>query len=350
MLKAAYTPYSLIFKEPAITSRETMTRKDTYFVKIWDDSSPDLFGIGECALFKGLGADDKPDYEARLSEACRTVDSLSLSDLNDYSSIRFGFETALNDLKNGGQRSPFPGAWSRGKKSFVINGLVWMGDRRTMVRRVRQKLGAGFTCIKFKIGGIDFDEEVSMISEIRKEFSIGDLEIRLDANGSFSPDNAIKKLNVLAEFGIHSIEQPIRSGQWQDMRRICASSPIDIALDEELIGVNTTALKRELISQIKPSYIILKPSLCGGFAGADEWISIAENASVGWWATSALESNIGLNAIAQWVDNHNPVMPQGLGTGQLYVNNIPSPIMQNGERLYYDSDQKWEIPDLNWRS
>lgn len=348
MLKAAYSPYRLLFKEPAMTSRDTMTSKQTYFIKIWDDSRPDVFGLGECALFQGLGCDDRPDYEERLSDVCRRIDSFDTYELVDFPSIIFGVETALSDLFNGGLRSPYPGGGFEQGKPIIINGLVWMGDKRQMTERVEEKLKAGFRCVKFKIGGIDFEDEIDMIRSVRSRFLPEDLEIRLDANGGFSPENALERLIRLSEFKIHSIEQPVKPRQWEQMWRLCEKSPIDIALDEELIGINDVGEKAEMLDAVRPAYIILKPSLCGGFSGADEWIRLASERSIGWWATSALESNVGLNAIARWVSGYSPDMPQGLGTGNLYLNNIISPLFQIRDKLVFDPDGKWIMPDFKW--
>lgn len=333
MLRADYTPYRLLFREVAITSRNSMLEKDTYIVHVWDDADPSVRGTGECALFKGLSAEDNPDYERHLARACADP-----AELPEISSIRFGFETALADLRAGGNGTFADTPFTRGESAIRINGLVWMGDRRTMARRIREKLDGGFRCVKLKIGGIDFEDEIGLLRLIRSEFSADDIELRLDANGAFTPENALERLDRLAAFHIHSIEQPIRQHQPQEMARICEQSPIPVALDEELIGFHTDAEKHAMLDTIRPHYIILKPSLCGGFAEADRWIELAENSGTGWWATSALESNIGLQAIAQWVSRHNPVMPQGLGTGALYTNNFPTRLRLDGDMLHYQSD------------
>ena len=348
MLKAAYTPYILIFKEPAMTSRATMTSKLTYFVKIWDTNNPDIFGLGECALFEGLSYDDRPDYITRLESACKNITDFKIADYKDYPSIVFGIETAMSDLANGGHRMPFNSSRFCQGEPITINGLVWMGNKDQMIQRVEEKLLAGFKCIKFKIGGIDFNDEINMIRSVRDRFSVKELEIRLDANGGFTPKDALRKLYQLADFDIHSVEQPIKPRQWNEMNKLCQSSPIDIALDEELIGIVSAQDKEEMLDCINPAYIILKPSLCGSFCGADEWIKFAEKRGIGWWATSALESNIGLNAIACWVDQYNPNMPQGLGTGALYTNNILSPIQQVGQNLVYNNSNNWQLPKFQW--
>lgn len=353
MLRAAYSRYDLLFKEAAVTSRAVMHEKETYFIKIWHDASPDIYGIGECGLFRGLSYDDRFDYVDVLGALCRNINDYvnEIPDaLRQYPSIVFGLETALRDLENGGVRKVFENDWSEGESSITINGLIWMGDRQQMLKRIATKLDAGFRCLKFKIGGIDFEDEVELIKSIRKRFSSSELEIRLDANGGFSPDETLGKLRILSEFQIHSIEQPIKAGQWNEMAAICHESPIAIALDEELIGLNDISVMSEMLQTVKPSYIILKPSLCGGFSGSERWIESAMQNGIGWWATSALESNIGLNAIAQWVSTKKTCMPQGLGTGALYTNNIHSPIRQTGECLNYDVNGSWDIPELRWIS
>lgn len=352
MLKAHYSRYDLIFKEPAVTSRSVMTHKETYFVKVWDEIDPSTYGIGECGLFRGLSCDDTDDYEDTLKNACRVINEIKadgLEKLRDYPSIVFGMETALQDLLNGGTRLVFDSPWAKGESGIVINGLVWMGDKQTMIRRVEEKLNAGFRCIKFKIGGIDFDDEVEMIRMVRCRFSPENLEIRLDANGAFSPEEAMSRLEILSRFDIHSIEQPIKPRQWDALEYICRNSPIPVALDEELIGLNGRAEKERMVEALHPSYVILKPSLCGGFCGSDEWIEIVERYGIGWWATSALESNIGLNAIAQWCSSKLVRMPQGLGTGLLYENNVESPIVQTGQSLRYNGGRSWKIPEMQWK-
>lgn len=345
MLKATYKKYTLEFRFPAITSRATMLNKETYFVKIWDTTNPSIYGLGECALFKGLGDDDKPDYDFKLDLICKNINNIDISDI-EYSSIRFGIETALNDLNNGGKRIIYNTPWLKGDQSIPINGLIWMGNYDEMFSRINEKLKLGFNCLKLKIGGIDFYQELELLKYIRGTFSPNNLELRLDANGAFTPQNALNKLDQLAEYKIHSIEQPIKQGQWAHMSLLCKNSPIPIALDEELIGLNNINIKEEMVNYIKPSYIILKPSLCGGFLGSNEWITIAQKYNIGWWATSALESNIGLNAIAQWVSQYNTSMPQGLGTGQLYHNNIESPLEQIDAGLIYNPLKKWNIQSI----
>lgn len=326
-----------------------MRVKETFFVKVWDDAAPDVYGVGECALFRGLSHDDTPDYESVLAQTCRYIHLVNVADL-PYSSMRFGFETALLDLAKGGGCRLADTPWSRGESSIKINGLVWMGNHDEMLGRIKSKVLAGFRCLKLKIGGIGFDEELDLIKRIRDRFTVGELELRLDANEAFLPDEAESKLDRLAYYGIHSIEQPIKRGQWELMADLAKNSPIPIALDEELIGCCDDRHKLELLRAIKPRYIILKPSLCGGFADSDRWISFAESMGIGWWATSALESNVGLNAIAQWVSKYPLSMPQGLGTGMLYRNNIPSPLRQCDDSIEIAANGGWDLTGLVWKS
>lgn len=344
MLKASYLKYHLHFKEPSGTSRGILTDKETYFIRVWDDDCPDRIGIGECALFRGLSAEDCPGYEDKLQEVCEHIANVSFGDLKEWSSILLGVEMAKFDLMNGGNRIYFPSSFTEGLQQIEINGLIWMGDRNTMFRRIQEKLDAGFHCIKLKIGAIDFKAELDLLHYIREHFSADEVELRVDANGAFSVDDAPYHLEALSQLGLHSIEQPIRKGQWEAMACLCRETPVPIALDEELIGVSDWEQKQDLLNTILPQYIILKPALCGGFAGALEWINLASQQHIGWWVTSALESNIGLNALAQWVATLDNPMPQGLGTGQLYTNNILSPLRQKGERLYYNPQEMWELP------
>lgn len=342
MLQAEYRHVILHFKETAITSRSRMDAKDTYVIKLTDTDIPGRCGIGECALFRGLSAEDTAGYERMLAKACACP-----TDLPEISSIRFGFESALADLQTGGLQRLYDTPFTQSEKFITINGLIWMGDKNTMRKRIAQKIEQGFGCVKLKIGGISFDEETELLAGIRRNFSRLEIELRLDANGAFSTHDALDKLNRLASFDIHSIEQPIKPGQWEAMAELCEKSPIPIALDEELIGYTGMAQKIALLDMIKPSYIILKPSLCGGFAEADNWIAMAEERNIRWWATSALESNIGLNAIAQWVSTYDTQMPQGLGTGQLYKQNFSTPLKLEGEKMFcidrnIDSTSLWE--------
>ena len=332
---ASWAPYRLNFRFEARTARERMRGKDTYFVRVCRGRR---VAYGECALFRGLSADDTPDYEERLSYFCHHLDELPEC---GYSSIRFGLETALRNLD-----ASAGDGW--GGTAIPINGLVWMGDKSLMAERIEAKLADGFKVLKLKIGGIDFEDELDLLDAVRARFSPAELEIRLDANGSFRPDRALQCLERLSTYSIHSIEQPVAAKQPSAMRHICRHSPIPVALDEELIGCTSMEEKRQMLDYIHPSYIILKPALCGGLSGAEEWADAAESASIPYWFTSALESNIGLDAIARTAISRGIDIPQGLGTGELYTNNIISPISRIGASLHYDTGRRWEIPQLPW--
>ena len=308
-----------------------------------------VFGLGECAVFRGLSADDVPAYEDKLRELCANISADKETDLHEFPSIRFGLETAINDFANGCRRQPFPSDFTEGMSAIPITGLVWMGTKEEMLRRIDDKIKAGFTTIKLKVGAIDTESELDLVRHIRKVFPPEVLTIRLDANGGFTPDNALQKLSDFARYGIHSIEQPIKQGQLEAMRRICSESPIDIALDEELIGIHTPERMGEMLDAVRPKYIILKPSLIGGFSGSQDWIMQATRRDIGGWVTSALESNVGLNAIAQWTAQLGARMPQGLGTGALFTNNIGSPLEQVGEVLRFNPAKTWQLPELDWR-
>ncbi|KFC21266.1 o-succinylbenzoate synthase [Epilithonimonas lactis] len=333
MKTATFNQYILNFKQPSGTSRGILNTKETYFIEITED---DKKGIGECALFRGLSFDDDEDYEAALEWACRNI-NLSLEELKEelvnHPSIIFGIEQALANLKHQGNLY-FPSDFTEGKDSIKINGLIWMGNAAFMQSQIQEKLKDHFTCIKLKIG-VDWQSEKEVIKSIRNKFPKEQIELRVDANGAFSPEQAKLVLEELAELEIHSIEQPIQAGNWKAMAELCKNTPTPIALDEELIGVLNIESKKELLKAIKPQYIILKPSLIGGFSGSDEWIDLAEKNNIDWWITSALESNIGLNAIAQYTYNKKNPMPQGLGTGGLFTNNFPSPLILKGENLWF---------------
>ena len=339
-MKAHYINHPLHFKFPAGTSRGVLLHKPSSFIFL---EKEDIVGIGECSTIPDLSIDPMEQYDQKLQEVCRQLnDGVNPTeiDLAQFPSIAFGLETALLDLKSGGNRILFENDFSAGKAGIAINGLVWMGDREFMQRQIREKIAAGYHCIKLKVGALDFETELEIIAGIRQQFSPEDIEIRLDANGGFMPADALEKLKRLSEYSIHSIEQPIKPRQWEAMANICEHSPIPIVLDEELIG---TEPNEEMLLQIKPAYIILKPSLLGGFNVSENWIQLAEKNNIGWWNTSALEANIGLNAIAQWTASLNSSMPQGLGTGQLYHNNIQSPLEIRNAKLWYNQNQQWDL-------
>ena len=353
MRQATYSKYLLNFRQPAGTSRGILTQKETWFIKIWDSEQPEIYGLGECPLFRGLSAEDTPDYEKKLADICQKYNShiFFINELYDWSSIMFGLCTAEMDLDNGGKRIIYPTPFTEGKTDIEINGLIWMGDKDSMRQQIIKKLDTGFHCIKLKIGAIDFEAELDLLRMIRSQFSKEIIELRVDANGAFTPEDAPRKLEQLARYDIHSIEQPIRQGQWEEMSRLCRNTPIPIALDEELIGIKSSE-KGKLLDAIRPQYIVIKPSLLGSFSGSWEWIARSQERNIGWWITSALESNIGLNAIAQWtayILNFLPTgMPQGLGTGQLYTNNFPSPLEQSGSTIRYNPQANWDLSQISF--
>ena len=334
--KIEIIPRLLHFKQPAGTSRGTYTTRKVWYLHFTSPDFPGRVGIGECAPLPALSCDDLPDYEDILKRFCRQVEKeqgmWDKDVLCQYPSILFGLETAIWHF--------FAGSWalsdtafSRGEVGIQINGL--MGDFDHMLSQIEKKMEAGFRCVKLKIGAIDFEKELALLRHIRTHFSSKEIELRVDANGAFSPGDAMEKLKRLSEFDLHSIEQPIRAGQWEEMARLTSESPLPIALDEELIGCNTLDEKKKLLATIRPQYIIIKPSLHGGICGGDEWIMEAEKQHIGWWITSALESNIGLNAIAHWCATFNNPLPQGLGTGMLFTDNIEVPLEIRKDCLWF---------------
>ncbi|MFY7671566.1 o-succinylbenzoate synthase [Tenacibaculum sp. MEBiC06402] len=343
MIQANYYKYILEFKRPSGTSRGVLRTKETFFLTLKDGEKQ---GVGECGVFRGLSVDDRPDYEEKLDWVCENI-QLGLEELLkhtiEFPSIQFGLEQAFLSFKSANKFELFPSDFTKNEHPISINGLIWMGDKQFMKEQIQEKIAQGFSCIKMKIGAIDFEEELRLLKYIRDEFSENEIELRVDANGAFSPSEALIKLDKLSKFQLHSIEQPIKQGQWQEMAKLCEATPLSIALDEELIGVFSLTDKKKLIETIRPQYIILKPSLVGGFAGSKEWIDISENNNIGWWITSALESNIGLNAIAQWTYSLHSKMPQGLGTGGLFTNNFNSPLVVKKGGLLYDSQLHWDF-------
>lgn len=337
-MRLAYAPYILKFRDPAGTSRGVLTEKPTFIIKVFDESDPSRFGIGECSVFPGLSPEADGNYGYKLIELLANIALGKETDLSRYSSIQFGLEQALHDFASGCRHVYFPSDFTRGNDSIEINGLVWMGDFDRMIERIDEKVALGFKCIKLKIGAIDWQKEIEMIEYVRGKYSDSSLEIRVDANGAFSMDNALPRLKRLADLGVHSIEQPLPASVPHElMAFLCQVSPLKIALDESLIGISSESGRRLLLDKVKPAYIILKPSLCGGFAGAEAWIRLAEERGIGWWVTSALESNIGLNALAQWTATLGVSIPQGLGTGGLFTNNFPCPLRLDADRLFFDS-------------
>ncbi|WP_185289167.1 o-succinylbenzoate synthase [Chryseobacterium lactis] len=332
-MKATYLKYLLEFKRPSGTSRGVLLDKETFILEITENGKK---GVGECAIFRGLSFDDRPDYEEKLKWLCENInkdEAFLKEELKDFPSIWFGYEQAILNLKYG-ENLYFPSEFTEGKSAITINGLIWMGDVGYMEEQIQDKLEKGFHCIKLKIG-VDWKSEHVVLQKLREKFSKDQLELRVDANGGFSKEEAVTVLQQLADLHIHSIEQPIKAGHWSDMAELCAQTPTPIALDEELIGITDPEKKKKLLETIKPQYIILKPALVGGFAGSDEWISLAEEQNIGWWITSALESNIGLNAIAQYTFTKKNPMPQGLGTGALFTNNFESSLDLRNELLWF---------------
>ena len=343
MMKVSYFKYILHFKQASGTSRGILTDKETWFIILENNGKK---GIGECGILRGLSIDDRPDYEEKLKWTCENIhlgEQKLWDELIEFPSIQFGIEMAFLSLKSENPFVLFPSDFTKNTKSISINGLVWMGDEAFMKAQIEDKIAQGFKCIKLKIGAIDFDRELDLLRFIRTNFDEITIEIRVDANGAFSENEALYKINQLTGFKLHSIEQPIKKNNTDMMSVIAKNSQIPIALDEELIGVFSTEGKENLLQKIRPQYIVLKPSFIGGFRGALEWISIAEKLNIGWWITSALESNVGLNAIAQFTFLQNNLMPQGLGTGSLYTNNFDCPLTVFDGKLWYQNDINWKF-------
>lgn len=347
-------PHLLHFKFDARTSRGAMQHHQVYYLKLSADRQDHLRGIGECAPLPGLSPEHGPDFHQLLAAQVKDINSwLKINDIEHFESVIyhqelkafpslvFALETAWQDWRQQGRRILYPGAFTEGRQGIPINGLVWMGDRRFMQEQIQKKLAEGYRCLKLKIGGLDFATELEILQAVRQVASAAELTIRLDANGAFSADQAPKRLDQLALYHIHSIEQPIRPGQPEAMAALARQAPIPIALDEELIGITGREAKSALLEAIRPQFIILKPTLVGGMAAAAEWIELAGEKGVGWWITSALESNIGLNAISQFTARYPLLTQQGLGTGQLYHNNIASPLTIRNGALYYAPEVSW---------
>ena len=355
-MKATVIPQTLHFKQPAGTSRGVYITRKVWYILLTDEENPKHFGVGECAPLPALSCDDVPEYENVLKETCRQLEEklktnfenafIFLKNLKAYPSIRFGVETALAHYQARSLQF-WHTSFSKGKEGIPINGLIWMGNFDEMYHRIEEKMKSGFRCIKLKIGAIDFEKELELLAHIRRHFSPEQIELRVDANGAFSPEDALEKLKRLSDYQLHSIEQPIRAGQWEEMARLCEQTPFPIALDEELIGINDQEDKIKLLDTIRPQYIILKPSLHGGIGGSEEWIELAAERGIGSWVTSALESNIGLNAIAQWTATLMPKLPQGLGTGMLFTDNIDYPLHIEGDCLWYHPEEN-EPDILKW--
>jgi O-succinylbenzoate synthase len=347
MVRASYIHHPLHFHRPAGTSRGVLQRKDCWFLRLTGEEG--TTGWGEVSFIPGLSVEDPAEMEIRLDHVCKLISRGEMDpeqSLPSLPGVQFALETAFRDMEQGGNRILYPSDFTEGLAGIPTNGLIWMGDRAFLLEQIRSKVEMGYNVLKMKVGALDFQEELDLLKWIRAQYGTGDLEIRLDANGAWSPDNARKRLESLAGFGIHSIEQPIGAGQPEAMAALCQEPAIPVALDEELIGVGSSVERKEMLQAIKPQYIILKPGLLGGFSVAEEWISAAHELDIGWWVTSALESNIGLNAIAQWTWQLGVIMPQGLGTGQLYRNNIPSPLEIKGDQLWYCKENPWNLKSI----
>ena len=342
-MKATYKKYILNFKRPSGTSRGVLTEKETWFLLLEENGKT---GIGECGILRTLSIDDRPDYEEKLQWVCANIHlgkEALWEALLEFPSIQFGVEMAFLSLASKTPFDLFPSEFTLGKKSMEINGLVWMGEPSFMKEQIEEKLAQGYRCIKLKIGAIDFEKELELLQYIRQHFDENTIEIRVDANGAFGLNEALSKLNQLNDYKIHSIEQPIQKNNTDRMAVLCKTTPFPIALDEELIGVIGLENKLNLLQKIQPQYIILKPSLLGGFKGTLEWISTAEKLNIKWWITSALESNIGLNAITQFTYVLNNPLPQGLGTGGLYTNNFDCPLEIKKGHIWYTTNSDWNV-------
>lgn len=350
-LQTSFTKKVFHFNFDARTSRGRMKDRTSWFIKVWDQGADNIVGLGECGPLPGLSPDSRPDFEEVLADCISGMPSngLDRNSINkfvppEFPSIRFGLETALLDLANGGKRLIFENEFITGKP-IPINGLVWMGDVDLMLQQASINISQGFRCIKIKVGGLNFDKECDIIQYIRSKYFRENITIRLDANGAFKPEDALYKLKELSKFDIHSIEQPIKPGN-QELEELCRTSPVPIALDEEIIGIDSDSDRKKLLERIKPQYIILKPTLLGGFLACEKWIALAEKMGIGWWITSALESNIGLNAICQFTSNYNILIPQGLGTGKLYENNIESPLTVSQGEVFSAQKKVWDLSGL----
>jgi O-succinylbenzoate synthase len=349
-LRASYSKKIFQFNFKARTSRGLMRDKTSWFIKLWDDVTPEIFGLGECGPLPGLSVDFRPDFEDELAKVIDIINSLRIS-FNEhskilsiipanFSSIVFGLETAVLDLLNGGNKIIYQNSFVAGQP-IPINGLIWMGDMDFTMGQINTKIAEGFTCIKLKVGGLDFDRECDVLSYIRKRYFRENITIRLDANGAFKLDDVLYKLEELSKFGVHSIEQPIKAGS-SELESLCRKSPIAVALDEELIGKEKAEEKILLLDKVKPRFIVLKPMLHGGLNGCKEWIKLAEERNIGWWITSSLESSVGLNAICQFTANYKITLPQGLGTGTIYSNNFESPLEVQAGNIRLNEKKTWD--------
>ena len=344
-MKATWKKHTLTFKTPGGTSRGVLKEKDTYFIILEKDG---IKGIGECGLLRGLSYDDRPDYEDKLTWTCNNItsgfDELYPA-LKEWPSIQFGIEQAFMQLEVEGSEILFNTPFTRGERGIPINGLIWMGEPSIMNEQINQKLDEGYGCLKLKIGALPWEQELEILKSLRNRFDALDLEIRVDANGAFNFSTAERVLDELADLEIHSIEQPMAKGKREEIDALSEDSIVPIALDEELIGLTDVKAKQQMLEETNPDYVVLKPSFIGGWRGTEEWITLAEAWGVDWWITSALESNVGLNAIAQYTSAKYIRMAQGLGTGSLYTNNIDSPLYVSDAGLHFDPEKAGKTAD-----
>lgn len=346
MIAARWVEHTLQPRFELGTSKGAINARTVWYLIAWDTARPEILGIGEAALFPGHSKEFPADVKTKLIELCANTSDWQrrlTTDLVDVPSVRFAVEQCLRDLSVSGTKELFPSAFTLGQRPIPINGLVWMGDKATMKQRIREQIEKGFTTVKMKIGAIGIDDELELLRDVRSEFSASDITLRVDANGAFGAGDAMWVLERLAELQVHSIEQPVHAGLYEVMAELCERSPLPIALDEDLIGLNTRDAKVDLLDNVKPKFIVIKPSLVGGWAATQEWIALAKARNIGWWITSALESSIGLNAIAQYTATLNVDMPQGLGTGSVYTNNIASPLLAERGALRYLPEVAWDL-------
>lgn len=349
MLKARWIERTLLPNFELGTSKGPITARTVWYLIAWHEDRPEIRGIGEAALFPGHSKEYPADVKLKLTELCERTDDWAhrtTTDLVEVPSVRFAVEQCLRDLEVGGLKTLFPSEFTLGRQHIPINGLVWMGDKATMKQRIREQITGGYTTVKMKVGAIGIREELELLTAVRQEFGPQDITLRVDANGAFSATEAPEVLKRLADLQVHSIEQPVAAGLYEVMAELCATSPIAIALDEDLIGLNTSDAKKDLLEHVKPHHIVIKPSLVGGWSATREWIALAQERGIGWWLTSALESSIGLNAIAQFTATLNVSVAQGLGTGKVYANNIPSPLLAERGSLSYRPEVPWELSSL----
>ncbi len=349
MIEATWKEITFTPRFPLGTSKGVIEARTAWFLIAWDNDRPELRGIGEAALFPGHSKEFPADVRTKLLELCANTTDWTTrlnTDLVNVPSVRFAVEQCLRDLQASGSKVLFPSDFTLGRKGIPINGLVWMGDKATMRARIKEQLDKGNRCVKMKIGAIGIEDELDLLADVRKQFSANDLTLRVDANGAFNNNNVMPLLERLARLQVESIEQPIAPGLYEVMEEVCASSPLPIALDEDLIGLNTRDAKKDMLDHVRPQHIVIKPSLVGGWAASQEWIDLAKERNIGWWITSALESSIGLNAIAQWTATLGSTIPQGLGTGNVYTNNFPSPLGVEGAELRYRPELEWELGRL----